>query len=204
MSRKNREYKKGKPYKDYRKFIIVAEGEREDDYFSYFKKITLRVDVEIVQRQGGRSAAKYLIDRITEYDYRYGIEPEDQVWFVLDVDRWPRKEIHDLYQNCEVEPNWHIAISNICFEVWLHFHFIKQIPAQINTGRRLKANLVNIVPGGYNRNAFAKLIEIAAVNARNADEHKEHYFPTPNVTKVYRLAEMLLSFLGNNWKKEIK
>jgi len=117
MSRKNREYKKGKPHKDYRKFIIVAVGEREDEYFSYFKRITPRVDVEIVQRDGGKSAAKYLIGRLGDYDYRYGIEPEDQVWFVLDVDRWPRREIHDLYQNCEAEPNWNVAISNICFEV---------------------------------------------------------------------------------------
>ena len=201
---KNREYKKGKPYKDYRKFIIVAEGEREDEYFSYFKRITPRIGVEIVQREGGKSAAKYLIERLGEYDYRYGIEPEDYVWFVLDVDRWPRKEIHDLYENCNAEENWNLAISNVCFEVWLHYHIVKKIPVEIDTAKKLKSNLPLIIQGGYNRNVFAQLIETAAINANEVDDHKEHYFPTINVTKIYKLAEMLLAFLGKNWKDEIK
>jgi len=53
MPRKNREYKKGAPHRDYRKFIIVAEGMREDDYFNYFNKLTPRVEVKIVAREGG-------------------------------------------------------------------------------------------------------------------------------------------------------
>ncbi|SHN36604.1 hypothetical protein SAMN05216311_110120 [Chitinophaga sp. CF418] len=55
MPRKNREYKKGAPHRDYRKFIIVAEGMREDDYFSYFNQLTPRVEVKIVAREGGKS-----------------------------------------------------------------------------------------------------------------------------------------------------
>jgi len=65
------------------------------------------------------------------------------------------------------------------------------------------ANLANIVSGGYNRNVFAQLIETATVNAGDADEHKDHYFPSPNISKVYLLAEQLLSFLGRNWKDKI-
>jgi hypothetical protein len=78
---RNREYKKGKPHRDFRKFIIVAEGQREDDYFSFFGNINERVVVEIVPRDGGKSAAKYLLDRLTRYADRYGVEPEDLVCF---------------------------------------------------------------------------------------------------------------------------
>jgi len=39
MRRKNRSYKKGGRHRDARLFVIVAEGEREDAYFRYFKKI---------------------------------------------------------------------------------------------------------------------------------------------------------------------
>jgi hypothetical protein len=197
---KNREYKKGKPYKDFRKFIIVAEGEREDDYFRYFKQLSLRVDVTIVDREGGKSAAKHLWDRLNQYDYKYGIEKEDIIWFVLDVDRWAKKDLQDLYDNCK-ELNHNIAISNPSFEVWLHYHIIKLIPKELNTAKSLKANLPKIVKGGYNRDNFANLIEIATENSAKVDENKNHYFPTPLTTKVYELASTLLSFLGKNWKR---
>ncbi|WP_179091133.1 hypothetical protein, partial [[Flexibacter] sp. ATCC 35208] len=40
-------YKKGNPHRDCRKFIIVAEGVREDDYSSYFNRLTPRVEIKI-------------------------------------------------------------------------------------------------------------------------------------------------------------
>ena len=202
MSRtKNREYKKGKPYRDFRKFIIVAEGEREDDYFGYFKKLSLRLDVEIVAREEGKSAAKHLWERLNQYNYQHGIEPEDFIWFVLDVDRWPKKEFHELYLNCQNEVNHQLGISNPSFEVWLHFHILKNIPEGLSTARRLKSNLAKIVPGGYNRDQFVQLIEIAMKNAEAADGNKGYYMPESGTTKVYVLASQLLSFLGKNWQK---
>ncbi|SFO48831.1 RloB-like protein [Chitinophaga sp. YR627] len=177
MPRKNREYKKGAPHRDSRKFIIVAEGVREDEYFRYFNKLTPRVKVEIVEREGGKSAAKFLLERVGHHDAKFGIEPEDLVWFVLDVDKWPKKEINDLYQHCTTDANWGISISNPCFEVWLHYHLLKSIPASIVTAAQLKANLPKLIPGGYNKETFAQEIKVAAVNAENADMHKGHYFP---------------------------
>jgi len=197
---KNREYKKGKPHRDFRKFIIVAEGQREDDYFNFFGTINQRVVVEIVPREQGKSAAKYLLDRLSKYEDDYGIEPEDFVWFVLDVDRWPRKEIDNLYHHCQEVANWELSISNPCFEVWLLYHLLKEIPVELNTAKRLKANLPKLVQGGYNRDYFANLIETASKNAENADLHKEYYFPEKSVSKVYLLANTLLSFLGNKWQ----
>lgn len=196
----NREYKKGKPHKDVRKFVIVAEGQREDEYFNYFGNLNQRVVVEIVPRDVGKSAAKFLLERLAKYDGEYGIEPDDLVWFVLDVDRWPRKEIDDLQQHSEHEANWSLAISNPSFEVWLHYHILKTIPGELDSARKLKGNLANLVVGGYNRNHFASLIETATANASDVDLHKDHFYPDKFVSKIYRLAETLLGFLGNNWK----
>lgn len=36
--KENRTYKKGKAFKDTRKFIIICEGMREADYFNFFMK----------------------------------------------------------------------------------------------------------------------------------------------------------------------
>ncbi len=197
---RNRAYKKGQPHRDSRKFVIVAEGQREDEYFNYFGSLNRRVIIEIVPRDAGKSAAKYLLERIAKYDENFGIEAEDLVWFVLDVDRWPRKEIDDLQQHSEQNANWSLAISNPCFETWLHYHLLKSIAKELDSARKLKANLPNLVQGGYNRDHFAGLIETASENAAAADMHKEHYFPEKSVSKIYILADTLLGFLGKNWK----
>ena len=200
MSRStNRNYKKGQPHRDFRKFIIVAEGEREDDYFSYFQGLNKRVSVQIVERIAGQSAVKFMIDRLDIYNYKNGIEVEDFVWFVIDVDRWRRSDIDDLNQFCDHEDNWNLSISNICFEVWLYYHITDEIPFHLDTARKLKKTLNDLIPGGYNRDYFARLIRTAAENSRNADPHPEHFFPIRHVTKVYTLADRLLEFLGNNW-----
>lgn len=196
----NRAYKKGKPHRDFRKFVIVAEGQREDDYFAVFGKINQRVIVEIVPRDEGKSAVKHLTERLAKYDEKYGVEPEDFVWFVLDVDRWPRKEIDDLYRHSEEVANWSLAISNPCFEVWLHYHILSVIPTDFDSAKKLKKNLANLIVGGYNKDDFTKLIETATINASNADLHKDHYFPEKFVSKLYHLSDKLLAFLGQQWK----
>ncbi|UKJ09367.1 RloB domain-containing protein [Solitalea lacus] len=118
------------------------------------------------------------------------------------MDRWPRKEIDDLHQHCEHEANWSLSISNPCFEVWLHYHVLKTIPANLDSAKKLKANLANLVIGGYNRDKFANLLDTATENTSNMDMHKDHYFPEKFVSKVYQLGDTLLSFLGNNWKAQ--
>jgi hypothetical protein len=173
---------------------------REDEYFSYFNRLTPRVEVKIVAREGGKSAAKFLLERVGNYDAKFGIEPEDFVWFVLDVDKWPKLEINNIYQHCTTTPNWNVSISNPCFEIWLHYHLLKTIPAGLSTAAQLKTNLHKLAPGGYNKEAFARLIKVATTNAQHSDKHKDHYFPEKNVTKVYNLANQLLQFLGNNWQ----
>lgn len=196
---RNREYKKGKPHRDFRKFIIVAEGEREDHYFSFFQRLSLRIDIHIVGREGGKSAAKFFIERINRYDYQNGIEKEDFVWFVLDVDRWPKSEIHSLYHACEEISNYHMGMSNPCFETWLCYHFLKEIPDDLDSAQKLKAHLPNLSKGGYNRDVYAALIATASRFASEADQEKDNYFPRPRQTKLYKLATQLLYFLGNNW-----
>lgn len=200
MPKNNRNYKKGKPHRDYRKFIIVAEGEREDDYFRFFEGKNNRVNITIVERDAGKSAAKFFLERIDNYDYQNGIENEDLVWFVLDIDRWPRKEINSLNHYCDQKENWNISISNPCFEVWLHYHVLTVIPENLNTAKKFKENLNRIIHGGYNRDVYAKLIKTATKNSANSDNNKNHFYPGVRTTKVYTLAQKLLSFLGNNWQ----
>lgn len=63
----NRAYKRGEPHRDMRLFVIVAEGEREDEYFSWFDQRNSRIRVQIVPREGHASAPNHFIKRLETF-----------------------------------------------------------------------------------------------------------------------------------------
>jgi len=197
--KKNRAYKKGEPFRDYRKFVIIAEGEREDAYFLQYNYVSSRIEVIIVDRDGGKSAVKYFLERADTYSKKHGLLKDDFLWFVLDVDRWPRAEIDNLVIACDQNTNWKIAISNPCFEVWLYYHFKDKIPIELSTCKKLKTAVSKLNLEGYNPKTFANEIVMATKNAKANDKHREKYFPDVNNSKLYHLAEEMLKVLGNSW-----
>ncbi|MFB9293399.1 RloB family protein [Persicitalea jodogahamensis] len=200
MPKQNRSYKKGAPHRDARLFIIIAEGEREDSYFHWFDARNSRLSILIVDRPKNTSAPKYFIDRINKAEEEgiYSPQANDQVWFVCDVDRW-REQIEALRLSCEQVPNWNIAVSNKCFEVWLHFHSGSiSHPIDVSCAE-LKSSLPGTSVGEFNTHKYCPLIKQAAENARAADTNPGAHFPDLMQTKLYKLADAMLEVLGHNW-----
>lgn len=201
MPKQNREYKKGAPHRDARLFIIIAEGEREDAYFrSFISSDISRLKVLIIDREENASAPKHFIDRLNkaERESNYSPEVDDQVWFVCDVDRW-RKQIEELRFLCEGKSNLNLAVSNPCFEVWLHFHSGSiSFPNDTNC-TQLKSSLPKTLAGEFNPKHYGLRIRLAAKHAREADTSPESQFPDVMQTKLYKLAESMLEVLGNRW-----
>lgn len=198
----NRIYKKstGK-HRDARCFFIVAEGEREEDYFLWFEKKSKRIKVEIIPREGKASAPKHMLGRLQKFLPENAVQPGDQIWFVLDVDRWKRESIEDLRSLCKDYNGWAVAVSNPCFEVWLYFHIGDASVASGKTSGDFKKLLHESVPGGYKVEQFTPKIETASTNAKAADPAPDHNYPDKTgTTKVYQLAEELVQFLGRNWQ----
>ena len=201
MPKQNRAYKKGNPFKDARLFVIVAEGHREENYFQWFNAKNSRIQILLIDRTENESAPKLFIDRIqkAESEGKYSPDAQDHVWFICDVDRW-RQQIEELRENCQQKPNWNIAVSNPCFEVWLHFH-----SGRIQTGKEischtLKQKLPKSATGAYNPEKYGPLIEKATEHAKNSDTSPDSFFPDKMQTKIYQLAESMLSVLGKNWQ----
>jgi hypothetical protein len=195
----NRKYKKGIPFRDARKFILICEGEREAEYFDYFDKKSQKLIVKTIAPIGvnkGKSAPNHLQERASEYidENGWDNEFEDQLWFVLDVDKWERSSIEELYQLTEQTDNWYIGISNHCFEVWLYYHKdgTKVIP---NNSTHMKQLLNNQVKGGYKIEIYAPDIEIASINSEKNDINKTGYFPDIGVTKLYVLGKEIVNLL---------
>ncbi len=201
MRRKNRNYKKGGRHRDARLFVIVAEGKREDAYFRYFNEINQRILVQIVPRVEYQSAPKLFLERINQFIQDDGWTPKenDILWFVLDVDRWERKSIEDLRIACQQNKNWHLGISNPCFEVWLLFHFIETL---IDNGEKcsdLKYLLDQKAKSNQELKRFASLLNVATENAAKADTAPNQQYPDRMQTKLYLLARQILEVLGTNF-----
>ena len=196
---KNRSYKKGEPFRDARKFILICEGERESNYFNFFDKKSQKLIIKTIaplDEYHGESAPNHLKNRASEYIEKYGWDEdfEDQLWFILDVDSWKRKSIEELYHLTQVTSNWFLAISNQCFEVWLYYHKSKR-KVFPNNSAHMKQLLNQQVKGGYNLEVYAPNIAIATDNAERIDNHKEGHFPDIGVTKLYLLGKEIVSLL---------
>ncbi|MDN5205481.1 RloB family protein [Fulvivirgaceae bacterium BMA10] len=196
----NREYKKGKPFRDARKFFIVCEGEREADYFNFFdgksRKLVIDVSPPIKQHQG-ESAPSKLKERAINHIEKSGWDENfnDQLWFVLDVDSWEREAIDSLCAITEEFSNWGIGISNPCFEVWLYYHKADGFTIQPKNAQHMKQILHQQVNGGYTLEEYAPEIETAIVNSESNDKVPQSDFPDLCVTKVYKLAREFINLL---------
>jgi len=197
--KKNRGYKQGEPFRDSRLIVIATEGaKREKEYFELLVYGNQKVKIKIlapVDEEEGKSAPKWVMDRALNYVETFGLSKDDQLWLVIDVDKWALSQVHEIAKECSNIKNWNIAISNPCFEVWLLLHYKELVKANQRTCSHLKTELGNIVSGGYNLNFAIAQINIAIQRAKDSDSNKGHYFPNPMETKIYLLAEELTTML---------
>ena len=210
--RKKRGYQRDTPpdlVRDYKLFAIACEGgKREPAYFGLFEYMSRKVTVDIIedkvsdkelaQKHETKSAPKWVLDRAVKYVEKEGLTNEDDLWFVMDKDRWTDEQLRRIAEYCAEYPNWHIVISNPCFEVWLYFHKKPQIPDADMTCKTLKKEVAQLEKGGYSPEKFIPHLFDAISNAENADSDKAHFLPNPGETKVYQLGKALIEVIGKN------
>ncbi|HND49180.1 MAG TPA: RloB family protein [Anaerolineales bacterium] len=136
MGYKKRGYDRDTPnelLRDYKLFAIACEGsKREPDYFNVFQYISKKIKVDLIQDyvsdeelleiHDNRSAPKWVLDKAMKYIEKNDLKDEDDLWFVIDKDRWSEEQIRTLAAYCDRYRNWNLVISNPCFEIWLYFH----------------------------------------------------------------------------------
>ncbi len=211
--RKKRGYNRDTPVelvRDYKLFAIACEGKkREPEYFKTFRHLSNKIAVDIVDevvsdeelfsKNVNKSAPKWVLDRAVYYIDKEGLSDEDELWFVIDVDRWSEEQIRELASYCEQHDNWNIVISNPCFEVWLYFHRKENIEISKSFKcKEFKNEISTFDEGGYNYLEFILSFKSAVENAKKADSDPNHFMPKLKETKVYKLGEALIREAGNN------
>lgn len=204
-----KKYEKEEPSKKAKKVYIFCEGKKtEPKYFKFFKNLDSRIDIISIPNENGQSDPLKLKERVeklffadnVDAEYRLEKEYEDEIWFVIDTDKWGSK-IDDLRSYVESKKDYslRIAQSNPCFEIWLYYHFHKEKPSQTNvnsynTFKEFVSKNINRGTGFKSENT--KFLERAIQNTEN--NHSENGNPPqPDLycTQVFHLGKSILPFV---------
>lgn len=189
--------------RDDRIFLVASE-----DRFAvkqYFDGLPFRrLHVVILPSDDDKSAPLHVVDRLKQAATEYQIQPDDELWLVLDTDHWIQPgHIRNLTRSLSearrisAKP----AISNPCFESWLLLHHVPNLsvlPPNPKADDVVEA-LRRILPNGYNKSnlspeAFGRsLAEEATRRAKALDANPAESWPRAPGTHVYRLMEALFA-----------
>lgn len=209
--RKKRSYQRDSgqlPLRDYTLFAIACEGSKtEPNYFRSMQGLSSRISIDIIEQivseeealsiNANKSAPNWVLDRAVRYIEKEGLGKEDQLWFVIDTDRWNEDQLRTIAKYCEKYPNWHVALSNPCFEVWLYLHKKSSMNLSGNVScKRLKREIGSFDKGGYQAELYIPFLPEAIAHAKELDKHPDYFLPEKLSTKVYQLAEALLKTIG--------
>lgn len=201
-----RDFKRKSGFRDSRLIIIAAEGEEtEKQYFDGLKAYyeNPRVHIKVMERFDSASDPERIIKILDNFRSDYKLRKgHDQLWLVVDVDRWGNRKLSSVSQEC-IQKHYRLAVSNPSFELWFLLHirpissYSHQELAELSENRkhgkrtRLEIELISLL-GNYNKRRpnmdyFAPRVFTAIENARLADISPEDRWPNQIGTRVYLL-----------------
>lgn len=123
--RKRKDFVRLEGVRSARLVVIASEGRcTESIYFSAVKDklCAPNVHVEILSRNSNESSPESVHAQIVEFMRQYNIEDDDELWLVIDRDRWHERMLSQVAQLCSQNPHLNFCLSNPCFELWLLLH----------------------------------------------------------------------------------
>ena len=204
-------------FRDARLIVIASEG--KDTERIYFKALAKeytnpRVHVHILERsedEQNNSSPEHVLKQLNEYKSQYELEKDDELWLVIDKDRWTEAMLSRVATECSQGVAMHMALSNPCFELWLLLHledaslltpeeqkrWMENRRKYKNADPYLKVRLRQKM-GSYHESAYDALsliahVEDAMMRARSLDKNPNDRWPQTLGTRVYLLAESVMN-----------
>ena len=107
-------------------FILAYEGNNtEPQYYEAlkeklrYKEFTLHIESLKRGKTDTNSAPKHVFNKLKAKKSEYNFKDSDEFWMIIDKDNWV---LDEWVTKCQNEKNFHIALSNPCFEIWLLLH----------------------------------------------------------------------------------
>jgi len=198
--KRNKIYQRREPTKEGKLYFVFSEGEkRETTYFYFFNRIASQIIIQIVPLSEGKNspmglyytACSKLIATAENPNPAYSVNIDDEVWFVVDTDRWG-EEIHTLREHVAKHPNWFVAQSNPSFEVWLYYHFATAKPD--TEVENWKEYLNELVKGGFDNRKHPIFVQAAIENAE-ANYSATNGIPDENTTELFMFGKKILPLI---------
>ena len=204
-------------FRDARLIVIASEG--KDTERIYFKALAKeytnpRVHVHILERseaEQNNSSPEHVLKQLNDYKEQYVLEADDELWLVVDKDRWTEAMLSHVATECAQDNYMHMALSNPCIELWLLLHLVdvsllspeEQLQwlenrrKSKNTDPYLKVRLRKEM-GSYHESAYDVQMLIANVKtaierAKALDKNLADRWPQTLGTRVYLLAESVMN-----------
>ena len=197
-------------------FVIVSEGKETEK--TYFDDLSAdrrfahpSVHVETIQAEN--PSPEHVLARLTEYSNKYELADSDELWLVIDRDRWTVRMLNRVSQEA-IQKGFYLADSNPAFEGWLLFHHrslndyseeeVSELQANKRTGSRtiLELELISIC-GSYSKSKlksshYLPYVTSAIENARTSDVRPDDRWLNQIGSRVYKLAESIINSSPNN------
>ena len=204
-------------FRDARLIVIATEG--KDTERIYFKALAKeytnpRVHVHILDRsedERNNSSPEHVLKQLNNYKSQYELEADDELWLVVDKDRWTDAMLSRVATECTQEVSMRMALSNPCFELWLLLH-LEDVASLTPEDQKLwmenRRKSKNADPylkvllrqklGFYHESAYDAStliahVETAIERARALDKKTADRWPQTLGTRVYLLAESVMN-----------
>ena len=205
--RKRKDFVRLEGVRSARLVVIASEGRcTESIYFSAVKD-KLRapnVHVEILSRDTNESSPESVHAQITDFMRQYNIEDDDELWIVIDRDRWHERMLSQIAQLCAQNPHLNFCMSNPCFELWLLLHLedVRKYDEPTTTAlianrksssgltwlkRRMRNLLGSYSESNYEVSRLLPNVSSAMEIARKLDVNPSDRWPQTIGTRVYQL-----------------
>lgn len=202
-------------FRDARLIVIASEG--KDTERIYIKALAEtysnpRVHVHILERgDGEENSSSPVLKQLNDYKSAYELEDNDELWLVIDKDRWKDSTLSDVAKACVQDCFMHMALSNPCIELWLLLHLVdtstlspEELRLWTENKRRTKSSdpflkvLLRKRMGAYHESRYDTALLIPYVNlaierARTLDANPNDRWPQTLGTRVYLLAESIMN-----------
>lgn len=196
--------------RDARLIVIACEGSKTE--VAYFRELASlhhnpRVHVEPLPPSENQTSPQHVLERLSEFRRQYRTGKQDELWVVIDVDRWGAGKLSQVAQAC-LQKRFSLAVSNPCFELWLLLHLkdlstysqteLDELLSNAKSGSRtrLEQELV-LLCGSYSKSKpllapFLPSVEAAIARAKAADPGAAHRWPPGLGSRVYLVAESVI------------
>ena len=211
--RKRKDFKRQEGIRSARLVIIAAEGRNTENIYFESMKASLcasDVHVEVLHRDSNNSSPDNVYEQIRGFMNEYSIDDDDQLWIVVDKDKWRDKMLSSIAQYCIQNSNLRFCVSNPCFELWLLLHLediasyskdqLAELSANKKQARRgdtwLKKHMKELIghykESDYDAMAFLPHIATAIKRAEELDVNPTDRWPQDIGTRVYLLAKSIM------------